>query len=241
MRHGDRIDHFDPNWVSQAARPWDPVLTDGGKARARATGARLSGLDFPIHRVLVSPFVRCRETAAEVITSLCSVGEIDGQDSPIDPSRVKVSVEYGLCEMLNNQVIEPSVIPKDGDWFPDTSQLEAIFPEETRDHSVTPIYQQIPTYGESVVNARRRFAGVIRSLADKYPHENLLLITHGEAVWVSVQYFYRHVEMFVDYCGFSHLERKISFNSPEAFTSESFNLLTKNNDTGLVFRNLPLP
>lgn len=41
---------------------------------------------------------------------------------------------------------------------------------------------QIPTYGESVVNARRRFAGVIRSLADKYPHENLLLITHGKRV-----------------------------------------------------------
>lgn len=93
MRHGDRIDHFNPNWVSQAARPWDPVLTDGGKARARATGARLSGLDFPIHRVLVSPFVRCRETAAEVVTSLCPVGEIDGQDSPIDPSRVKVLIQ----------------------------------------------------------------------------------------------------------------------------------------------------
>lgn len=54
-----------------------------------------------------------------------------------------MSIEYGLSEMLNNQVIEPSIIPKDGDWFPDTSQLEAIFPEETRDHSVTPIYQQV--------------------------------------------------------------------------------------------------
>lgn len=91
MRHGDRIDHFDPTWVSRAARPWDPVLTDGGKTRARATGARLSGLDFPIHRVFVSPFVRCRETAAEVLASLCSVGESDGRDASIDPSpRVKV-------------------------------------------------------------------------------------------------------------------------------------------------------
>ncbi|KAJ3689023.1 hypothetical protein LUZ61_018187 [Rhynchospora tenuis] len=235
MRHGDRIDHFDPNWVKQAARPWDPVLINGGKARARATGARLAGLDFPIHRVFVSPFVRCRETAAEVIAALCSVGGTD-----TDPSRVKVAIEYGLSEMLNNQVVEPSVVPKDGNWFPDVSQLEAIFPQETVDHSVTPIYQQIPAYGESVVNARRRFASVIRSLADKYPHENLLLITHGEGVWVSVQYFYKYVDMFVDYCGYSLLERKITFKSPEEFTSENFNLLTKNNDTGLVYRHLPL-
>lgn len=30
------------------------------------------------------------------------------------------------------------------------------------------------------MEARSRYASVIKALADKYPHENLLLVTHGE-------------------------------------------------------------
>ncbi|KAJ3678698.1 hypothetical protein LUZ60_002501 [Juncus effusus] len=222
MRHGDRIDNFDPLWVPNAERPWDPILIEAGKARAQAIGARLSGLDFPIHRIFVSPFIRCRQTAVEVVSAFPSI---------------KVAIEYGLSEMLNNQVIHPSVIPKDGNWFPEKSELESIFPEGTIDHSVIPIYEEMPKWGESVVNSRRRFANVIHSLADKYPHENLLLITHGEGVWVSVTYFYKNVVQHVDYCGYSILERNISFNSPEDFTSQKFNVLTRNNETGLIYEN----
>ncbi|KAJ3671437.1 hypothetical protein LUZ60_007516 [Juncus effusus] len=128
MRHGDRIDNFDLLWVPNTERPWDPILIEVGKARARATGAHLSGLDFPIHRVFVSPFIRCRRTAAEALLAFSSA---------------KVAIEYGLYEMPNNQVIKPSVIPKDGNWFPEKSELESIFPEGTIDHSVIPIYEEI--------------------------------------------------------------------------------------------------
>jgi broad specificity phosphatase PhoE len=30
------------------------------------------------------------------------------------------------------------------------------------------------------MEARSRYASIIKALADKYPHENLLLVTHGE-------------------------------------------------------------
>jgi broad specificity phosphatase PhoE len=39
---------------------------------------------------------------------------------------------------------------------------------------------QVPKWGESVWEARSRYASVIKALADKYPDENLLLVTHGE-------------------------------------------------------------
>ncbi|CAH8307138.1 unnamed protein product [Eruca vesicaria subsp. sativa] len=48
MRHGHRIDKFEPLWVSTAARPWDPPLL----------------LSF------VSSFLRCIQTSSEVIAAL---------------------------------------------------------------------------------------------------------------------------------------------------------------------------
>lgn len=38
---------------------------------------------------------------------------------------------------------------------------------------------QLPNWGETEEDARARFERVVRALADKYPFENLLLITHG--------------------------------------------------------------
>ncbi|KAE8697510.1 hypothetical protein F3Y22_tig00110621pilonHSYRG00388 [Hibiscus syriacus] len=56
MRHGDRLDNFDPTWEKTSDRPWDPPLVDNGLARAFRTGrAFRTLLPFPIHRVFVSP------------------------------------------------------------------------------------------------------------------------------------------------------------------------------------------
>ena len=38
---------------------------------------------------------------------------------------------------------------------------------------------QLPKWPEEVVASRNRYAHVINALADKYPTENLLLVTHG--------------------------------------------------------------
>lgn len=99
MRHGDRIDSFESLWPSTAARPWDPPLVDAGKVRAFYTGRKFRNqLGFPIHRVFVSPFLRCLQTASEVVSALCAVA--DQHDDPndmsshgveIDPSKIKVS------------------------------------------------------------------------------------------------------------------------------------------------------
>lgn len=99
MRHGDRIDNFEPLWAATAARPWDPPLVEAGKVRAFCTGRKFrTQLGFPIHRVFVSPFLRCLQTAAEVVSALCAVDDVvvdpdrmtsDGVQ--IDPSKLKVA------------------------------------------------------------------------------------------------------------------------------------------------------
>lgn len=100
MRHGDRLDNFEELWVMKADRPWDPPLHQDGKIRAFCTGQKIrSSNDFPIHRVFVSPFLRCVQTAAEVVRALCDVADHSGESNTlssnsdsviIDPSKVKV-------------------------------------------------------------------------------------------------------------------------------------------------------
>lgn len=238
MRHGERIDHFEPTWPAHAERPWDPPLTDDGKSRARNTGKSLRAIGFPIHRVLVSPFLRCLQTAAEAVSALCPVVDDDAmrtsQDA-VNSSRVKVSIEYGLCEMLNTTAIGKEV-PKNGIWFPELPNLEALLPAGTLDLSVERIYQEMPRWEESVLGARNRYARVIQTLADKYPHENLLLVTHGEGVGVSVSSFQKNTEVYeVDYCGYSHLQRRICIKPSQAFNAGNFLLLTKSGQTGVSF------
>lgn len=95
MRHGDRMDNFVESWLREAARPWDPPLYEAGRERASRTGMELrTQLGFPIDRVVVSPFVRCVETASEVVSALSAAGERASATRravlPIDPPAIKV-------------------------------------------------------------------------------------------------------------------------------------------------------
>ena len=95
MRHGDRWDDANRSWVHSAPRPWDPPLTDQGKRRARDVGIRLRNEGWNITRVFCSPFLRCAQTASEVVAALCALDDNTSHDTSaldiaIDPSRVKV-------------------------------------------------------------------------------------------------------------------------------------------------------
>ncbi|XP_028775935.1 uncharacterized protein LOC114732764 [Neltuma alba] len=129
-------------------RPWDPPLFRDGWVRALETGRTLrKTLGFPINRVFVSPFLRCVQTASEVVTALCAVRDdtstLSSHAMPIDPSKVKVSVEYGLCEMMNSTGIRPGVAPKDGNFSMDISKCEALLPAGTVDDKAERLYQEV--------------------------------------------------------------------------------------------------
>ncbi|XP_071723517.1 uncharacterized protein [Rutidosis leptorrhynchoides] len=241
MRHGDRIDNFQPLWVAKGPRPWDPPLVEEGLSRAHTTGHKLrTRLGFPIHRVFVSPFLRCIQTAREVVTALCFVadatttgGSADG--TSIDSSKLKVSIEYGLCEMLNREAIRPSVAPKDGDFGFNISELEATFPAGIVDNSVKRVYQELPRWEETVLGAKSRYAKIIKTLADMYPSENLLLVTHGEAVGIAVSTFLEEATVYeVEYCAYAELRRQINFEN-ESFTAGNFEVSRNPTQTGIGY------
>ncbi|KAK6142988.1 hypothetical protein DH2020_023336 [Rehmannia glutinosa] len=167
MRHGDRLDNV--------------VLS--GRRRRRAPGTlrwrrtARSGHSGPAKN----------STAAEVIAALCAVA--NNSDDPndltsngvvIDPSKIKVSIEYGLSEMMNSLAIRDPVAPKDGIFSFNISECESVLPAGTIDNTVEMVYKKLPQWQETVEGARARYLEVIKTLADKYPSENLLLVTHGK-------------------------------------------------------------
>ncbi|KAL8192453.1 hypothetical protein R6Q57_027638 [Mikania cordata] len=245
MRHGDRLDNFDPLWTENAARPWDPPLVLEGKVRAFGIGKEFnSSLGFPIHRVFVSPFLRCLQTASEVIHALCAVDDCVNQMSSadgvsIDSSKLKASVDYGLCEMLNKQAIRSPAAPKDGVFAFNISECEAVLPQGTVDSTVQRVYEELPKWEESTESARDRYKNIIKILADKYPTENLLLITHGEGVGVSVTaYTPDHLPVKgVKYCAYSILQRTINENG--SITAGEFKVCLDTGNTGILLGPVP--
>ncbi|KAE8660702.1 putative Myb-like HTH transcriptional regulator family protein [Hibiscus syriacus] len=114
-------------------------LVDNGLARAFKAGRIFQTLlPFRIHRVFVSPFLRCVQTASEVVAALCAVDvDANGKSSKdvmkLDPSKVK---------MLNKEAIRDDVAPKDGKFRFDVPQLESMIPSGTLDPSVERVYKE---------------------------------------------------------------------------------------------------
>jgi hypothetical protein len=65
LRHGEAVSGHGTEGS------WDPPLTDRGKLQAWRVGRSLRMEDWNITRVVVSPYLRCVQTAAEVIAGLC--------------------------------------------------------------------------------------------------------------------------------------------------------------------------
>ncbi|CAN7056550.1 unnamed protein product [Brassica rapa subsp. trilocularis] len=240
MRHGDRIDQVDPLWLDTAARPWDPPLVHDGMVRAFRTGQRIrSQIRFTIHRVFVSPFIRCVQTASEVVNALSAV-DLDPSATTskdvlsIDKSKLKVSIEFGLSEMLNTISIKPEIVPKDRKFEFLISDLESMFPEGMVDHNAVPAYKEMPLWGETVQGCTDRYLSVVNTLADQYPSENLLFVTHGEGVRTTFA-TYKEVEVYdIEYCACAELRRHVS--SQDGSTKAGhFEVITRLGQSGIKY------
>lgn len=240
MRHGDRMDDADRNWVLTAPRPWDPPLTELGKWRARDVGRRLRREGWNITRVVCSPFLRCVQTASEAITALCALdtsteGARTSREVAIDPSKVKVSIEYGLCEVMNSLAIQIRNLPPEGPSTLDLKDLEALLPAGTVDVTVKKLMTKLPNWPETLDAAYERYVETFHAIADMFPKENVLCVTHGEGVGVSVSHF-REVTVYqVRYCAVSHVQRSVhNLATPPA--AGKFELLTEPGDeSGISF------
>ncbi|CAN6899031.1 unnamed protein product [Brassica oleracea] len=162
----------------------------------------------------------CIQTASKVVAALSLSAP---RDLPsIDKSKlVKVAIEYGLCEMMNSVAIWPEVSPKDENFDFNISDLEAMFPEGMVDHNVDPIYKEMPKWEETVEGCKERYVKVVKALADKYPTENLLLITHREGLETTFSTFFKDITVLeVEDCAYVQLRREVSSKDGDAETGE---------------------
>ncbi|KAJ3681835.1 hypothetical protein LUZ60_014408 [Juncus effusus] len=243
MRHGDRLDQTDSLWPLRSKTPWNPPLAKEGFVRAWTAGRRLRGIGCPINRAIVSPFLRCIQTANETVKCLCAVVDKEpdvfnfetSEGVRINPSEVKVSIEYGLCEMLNREAMGSCPTPQEGQkWFPDTNILENEFSDLCIDSDYKRLYNELPKWGETVEESRNRYASTIQYIGDTNPRDNILLVTHGEAVGVSVSYFEPGTVVYeVNYCGYTILERRVSVNPEGQIVPDLFKVASDNVKCGV--------
>jgi hypothetical protein len=165
---------------------------------------------------------------------------MSSQDVPsIDKSKLKVAIEFGLCEMLNSVAIRRELAPKDGDFDFRISDLEAMFPEGMVDHNVDMVYKELPKWEESVEGCRDRYVKVVKALADKYPTENLLLVTHGEGVGTTFSTFYKDTTVYeVDYCAYVELRREVTGQDGSVKAGE-YEVVLSHGQAGIRFSHDP--
>ncbi|DBA67607.1 hypothetical protein WJX79_004788 [Trebouxia sp. C0005] len=178
MRHGERIDEMDKSWSAQASRPYDPYLTPKGEEQAKAVAEQLK--QFDIKKVYISPFYRCLQT---------TMFAMEG---------VKVSPENWTISCAVSEFLNPWIMVKKGgklpqghinDWFWEDKDM--------KDYMATRLPKDIASrikYGqqtflrfpENLLNSRARYAKAFQDIADEVDGENVLIVTHGDAVNSSV-------------------------------------------------------
>ncbi|KAI6706518.1 hypothetical protein NL676_009480 [Syzygium grande] len=243
MRHSNRADDgADESWWTRVSKPWDAPLTDAGRIKALEAGKKLRAeLGFPIHRVVASPFRRCIETARELIAGLSTEGEEalnvvldDGDCTESSASGIKVCIEYGMCEVFNDVALWYHPTDRDS-WGFDIKELEASFPAGIVDLAPHRVFNELPQWGESESRATDRYLRTVHSLVDKYPQENLLFVTHGDAVKYMVSTYWKQATGYkikAGYCGSVHLKRQIIRNG-DLFTARKFEIAKNPEETGI--------
>lgn len=150
-RHGERIDHVDPEWKASADNPYDPFLTTTGLAQARALGRHLKSRN--LSHIFASPFYRTVQTAVQVAHE----------------TGVPVSIEPGLAEFQN------------ANWFDHQPELRTAAALAAEFPRVDPDYRPVlprTWFPESRDDVIVRCGWTARALAGKFDG-NILLVGHG--------------------------------------------------------------
>jgi broad specificity phosphatase PhoE len=179
VRHGERIDKVNPEWIKTAPRgAWDdPPLTEKGLNQAKEVGKRLR--EEEIDYIFCSPFIRCLQTATAL------VGELK------DNAKLKLFVEPGFVEDLSITQFPPGCLPaKDLH-----NEFKIVDPEYD-----SFLKEYLPEDNEYV--CEKRIRQTIENLLDKYPG-NVLIISHGSPI-AAIHTVLGNTNRDIGYCALSH-------------------------------------
>ncbi|CAI5442212.1 unnamed protein product [Caenorhabditis angaria] len=153
VRHGERVDNVDKKWKEKNPNKWDdPELTVRGKKQAFEVGRSFHNIN--IERIICSPFIRCVETAVEIVAMM--------------ENKPKICIEPGFMEPLN-ACMDPPSIPS----------METIKALSTRiDEEYKPVYDKIPQeVGD--LGCGERVVKTLKGVTEKFPEGHLIIISHG--------------------------------------------------------------
>lgn len=200
IRHGKRLDEVEELWRHAAVRPWDPPLWCDGLASIKDKAADL--LRFKFQRMVVSPFQRCLETAKLLNMVL---------DLPLS----HLQVDRAVCEVLDPKILvgaqlsPPTGIAADWMWGSGSldSTLQAMFGSEASQISIAA--GTFPDFPETIESAHERYTTAFEDISLRFPGENVLVVSHGEAVGSAVSSMLPQVLVYeVLHCGFASMYRK---------------------------------
>jgi broad specificity phosphatase PhoE len=184
LRHGERSDLVDQNWLKTATRPFDPPLTEKGIKQAQQTAEYILSTGTKLNHVFSSPFLRCMQTANEVAKRL----------------QIPIKIEYGLSEWLKAA------------WFTELPCFDhATFDVGSyphMDHEYQSFYRDKLTYPESVGDLENKYVSTTKELHNMYGDDHILLVTHGYGVQILTEMFDpKATVMEVPYCALTKLVR----------------------------------
>ena len=153
VRHGERRDIVDPDWVTSAERPFDPPLSDYGQVQVQRLAQRMA--QERIDHLIVSPFLRTLQTAQPSARAL----------------GLQMKVEYGAGEHMDHK------------WGYDPREkcvlkLREQFPEV----DVTYRSANDALYPENWDLCRERGIETSRRLLRRFRGQNLLIVGHAASV-----------------------------------------------------------
>ena len=152
VRHGNREDFQNPGWAKTAPRPFDPALSADGETQAKEVGLSLQG--ERIDSVIASPFLRTIQTASHIADAL----------------DLAVCLEPGIGEILPNVQSTPELLTVD--------ERRQRFPRIEEGYIAVDGFP----YPETSEEGHKRAALAARTLTDRFPDKNLVMVTHGAPV-----------------------------------------------------------
>ncbi|CAB3404275.1 unnamed protein product [Caenorhabditis bovis] len=157
VRHGERIDNVDKKWKDNNPKKWDdPELTTRGKTQSAEVGKALA--NYNIEKIICSPFTRCVETAAVIVTMM--------QNPP------SICIEPGFMEPLSSCMDPPSI-----------PTMESLKNLTTRiDESYEPVMKTVSGETPGDLGCAERVINTFKGVLKKFPTGNLLIITHGTPI-----------------------------------------------------------
>lgn len=190
MRHGRRHDQGAVNWHETAAHPWDPPLSRNGRTEVLQTAENLKQYRFDV--LVVSPYLRCLQTAVQILKVL--------ESSP----DITIVIDKGLSEVQSRDFLFRGQVPRICDkvqlWIWKL-QTAGRFKAEAPALTNVKVSGSWPKMYEDPVGAEPRFEKTFQRITASYPEQNIIVITHGQAVIQSMKrqclrssYYVRNVQ-----------------------------------------------